>query len=319
MINHRDLQGVGEYVYYRDVQNDIRDYISGKKEIIKAETTHFGDYDQHFKWLRTEVTGFAGIPNHGKSKYMVFLTALKMYYDNWKVAVYSPETTPSVFFFANYIHTFTGFNLFGNSKPHLSQLAKYEALLENNLYLCDPEKMPTIKGIFERFQKAYETHGCDMFVIDPFNCLEREWETSRRDDRFVGDFLDHFKEFSKNTNTCGIVVMHPNSGIRPAKGEMDYECPNMYNLAGGAMWGNKLDNLLFIHRPQFISNFRHPEVLIRHSKIKKREIVGRGGDANIEFNYLNNRYTIAGYEPEFKEGETKQQVLQPAEAIDLPF
>jgi hypothetical protein len=109
--------------------------------------------------------------------------------------------------------------------------------------------------------------------------------------------------------------MHPNAGIRVKKDGLDYDCPNVYNLAGGAMWGNKLDNLVFVHRPEMISNIKSPVVMIRHAKIKKREIVGRGGDVSLMFNYMNNRYDCAGYEPNFKD-DYKQTTIQTDE---VPF
>jgi twinkle protein len=314
IFDPNDLDNINDFILFKDVEAEIVDYVEGRKHLIEAETTHFFEYDNHWRWLRGEITGFGGIPNHGKSKWVIFLTALKMFYSKWKVAVYSPETTPAAFFFGNYIHTFTSYNLFSKSrKPNTGEIRKFKNILDNQLFLCEPEKMPTFQGIMERFTKAYEMYGVDVFVIDPFNCLDREWEYSKRDDRYVGEFLDHYKDFVKKTNTCGLVVMHPNSGIKIEKGGMDYECPNMYNLAGGAMWGNKLDNLTFVHRPKFISDRADSTVLIRHSKIKKREIVGMGGDVNVEFNFLTNRYSIGVNAPEFDE---KQSV---AEFNEAPF
>lgn len=308
LIRDIQLDGVSDFIYYHEVEQHINDFLDGKRKLIEAETTNFGEYDNHFKWLRGEVTGFAGIPNHGKSKFVIFLSALKMYYNNWKCAFYSPETTPPEFFYGNYIHTLTSYSLFSKTmKPSKAQVQHHRHLLEKNLYLCEPEKLPTFKGIIERFTKAHEYHNPDMFVIDPFNTLERDWENSKRDDRYVGDFLEHIKDFAKRTNTCMVVVMHPNSGIKTKKDSMDLDCPTMYNLAGGAMWGNKLDNLVFVHRPNFISDRADASVLIRHSKIKKREIVGMGGDVYIDFNFMTNRYSIAGYEPNFE----NEQILEP--------
>jgi twinkle protein len=299
MIDAKDLQGVKDFFYFRDVKDDILQFLDGTKELVRAETTHWTSYDEHFKWLRTELTGFGGIPNHGKSKFVIFLSALKMFYSKWKVAIYSPETSPSLFLFANYLHTFTGKSIFGDFKPEKGQIQLYDKLLEDRLFLCEPEKMPTFKGIIERFKNAYEYHGCDMFIIDPFNCLDREWEHSQRDDRYVGDFLDHYKDFLKQTYTCGVVVMHPKASIKRAKDGVDHDCPTAYDLAGGAMWNNKLDNLIFVHRPHIVAEWKNSTVLIRHTKIKKKEIVGNGGDAVVDFNFKTNRYCYNGLEPDF--------------------
>ncbi len=318
LIDEKELKGVGDFLYYRDVEQSIECYLNGTKKMIEAETTHFGNYDDHWKWLKGEITGFGGIPNHGKSKFVIFLTALKMFYANWKIAMYSPETTPPEFFFSNYIHTFTGYNVFSKTrKPTTGEVREVSSLLHKNLFLCEPERLPTFKGILERFQRAFEYHGCDAFIIDPFNCLDREWEHSQRDDRYVGDFLEHFKDFAKQTKTSGVIVMHPNSSIKKEKDGFNYECPNTYNLAGGAMWANKLDNLIFVHRPFFTSDKSNSEVLIRHSKIKKREIVGAGGDATVDFNFMTNRYGLAGYFPEFGKAAPKENLI--FENTDVPF
>ena len=300
MIDKNDLDGVKDFLYYKDVKDDIYAYANGEIELAKADTTRFGYYDDHFKWLRSEVTGFSGIPNMGKSAFVTFLSALKMYHDKWKVAIYSPESNPPEFFYANYLHSLSSKHIFLlKKKPSVEYLKQYENILENQLFLCNPEKMPTFKGIMERFQKAYEYHGCDMFIIDPFNCLEREWEHSNRDDRYVGDFIDHYKDFAIRNNVVATVVMHPKGSVRLVKNSVDYEMPSAYDLAGGAMWYNKLDNLIFVHRPHMISNPEDVTVTIRHSKIKKKQVVGKGGDATIEYYFTRGRYGYMGFEPDF--------------------
>ena len=305
MIDKNDLKGVSEFLYYRDVKEDIHAYLRGEKEIAKAETTHFGYYDDHFKWLRTELTGFSGLPNHGKSKFLTFLSSLKMYHDNWKVAVYTPETSPVEIVFSDYLHSMTTKNMFVmRKKPEPVFYQEYEKILEDQLFVCAPEKMPTSKGILEKFARAYEYHGCDMFIIDPFNCLDRDWEYSKRDDRYVGDFLDMYKDFAARNNVCSVVVSHPKGSISKVKNGIDLDFPTAYDLAGGAMWNNKLDNLIFVHRPNFISSPDDQSVIIRHSKIKKRSIVGKGGDAAMEFDLPRGRYRYMGFEPDFKPSET---------------
>lgn len=317
MIDENELKGVKDFLYYKDVKQDIHDYMNGEKELAQAETTRFGYYDDHFKWLRTEITGFSGIPNMGKSAFLTFLSALKMYHDKWKVAIYSPETNPPEFFYANYIHSLSTKHIFMlRNKPKVEFLREYENILDNQLFLCQPEKMPTFKGILERFTRAYEYHGCDMFIIDPFNCLDREWEHSNRDDRYVGDFLDHYKEFAVNHKAVCTVVMHPKGNMRLLKNSVDYDCPNSYDLAGGAMWSNKLDNLIFVHRPHMVSNPDDVTVTIRHSKIKKKQIVGKGGDAAMEYHFTRGRYSYMGYEPDFSKNEVQPEAIKPNDDFD---
>lgn len=321
MIYKQDFDGVADFVYFRDVRENLMSFAEGRNELIKADTTHWEPYDKHFKWLRGEITGFGGIPNHGKSKFVVFLTALKMYYHNWKVAIYSPESAPPEFFFANYIHTLSGHSLFSKiQRPTKEEINTCGDLLENHLFLCEPEKSPTAQGVFHSFQKAFDHHGCDMFVIDPFNCLDREWEKQKRDDHYVGEFLENFRRFSLKNNACGIVVMHPNASVRQGKTSYDLECPSTYNLAGGAMWHNKLDNLIFVHRPYFFADYSNSTVLIRHAKIKKREIVGSGGDTIVNFNFVTNRYNLENVEPSFKQENREASLTEVLfEEYSAPF
>jgi twinkle protein len=310
MLDVDEIAGVKEFVYFKDIKEQIFDHLDGKN-LLNAETTRWPEYDQCFKWLRGETTGMGGIPNMGKSQWFMFLSSLKMKHDGWKVAIYSPESTPAMYFYANYLHTLSGFEVIKRRKITKAQVSEYGEVLNNQLYLCDPEKLPSFKGILERFTKAYEYHGCDMFALDPFNCLEREWETSKRDDQYVGDFLEHYKHFAVKTNTCCVVIIHPNSRVTLEKNGLDYQCPNAYNMAGGAMWFNKLDNLMFIHRPFFRSDKDNATVMIKHEKIKKRMIVGEGGDFDCQFDALRNTY--------FKNNQIITQYYEPQTDDGIPF
>ena len=303
MINLNQLNGIGDFIYFQDVEKKITRFIETGEPFVEVHSTNFEKYDEFFKWIPSEITGVSGIPNHGKSKWVVFLAALKMYFANWNVAFYSAETYPSEFFYLNFLHTLTGKNIFRGGKPTKDEITKSSALLNKNLSLFQPDKYPTINGIMDKFTMAHEKHGCKMFVIDPFNCLDREWEKSKRDDQYVGEFLERYKEFAVKTNSCCIIVMHPNAGIKLPKNDIDFECPNVYNLAGGAMWNNKCDNIMFVHRPKFISNRTDSTVLIRHSKIKKREINGLGGDVFFDFDFKHNRYTLESSGVNFCEAE----------------
>lgn len=300
MISLEEIEGVKDFLYYKDVKEDIHGYLRGEIELIKPETTRFGYYDDHFKWLRSEVTGFSGMPNSGKSAFVNFLAALKMYYDKWKVCIYSPETAPEKFLFISFLHVLSGKNpLLMKHKPKVEFYAEFEKIIDEQLFVCAPETMPTMKGILERFKSAYEHHGVDQFILDPFNCLDREWGRHNRDDRYVAEFIDLYREFAVKTDTVCVVVMHPNARMAKAKNGIDIDVPTAYDLAGGAMWFNKLDNLIFVHRPNFISDKDDPTVLVRHQKIKKRNLVGSGGDVTVEFQPHFSRYSYMGFTPDF--------------------
>ena len=77
-------------------------------------------------------------------------------------------------------------------------------------------------------------------------------------------------------------------GVHPTKMQErldgSYPEPNVFNIAGGAMWNNKLDNILVYHRPNYHVDKNDSTCTMTSLKIKRQKIVGKKGTA--EFGYI---------------------------------
>ena len=63
------------------------------------------------------------------------------------------------------------------------------------------------------------------------------------------------------------------------------------------MWGNKMDNIMVIHRPKFLTDPMDTTVEVHVRKIKKQKLVGIPGTCVFDFKRSTNRYYIDGISP----------------------
>jgi hypothetical protein len=91
------------------------------------------------------------------------------------------------------------------------------------------------------------------------------------------------------------LVIHPPKLKKEAS--KDYDAPDIYDMNGGAMFANKLDNILTVHRPFKSSDPKNTTVEIIVGKIKKQKLVGVPGTQIFEFNVKDSRYYLNGFNP----------------------
>jgi hypothetical protein len=106
--------------------------------------------------------------------------------------------------------------------------------------------------------------------------------------------LTNEKCFAQTNDCYKIIVAHPSTPQKNSKDIDTLPDPNYYSLAGGAMWANKCDNIIFCHRPKILTDCNNPMVKIIFSKIKKQPIVGKNG-----FLYVNHNWRTKRYEDDF--------------------
>lgn len=77
----------------------------------------------------------------------------------------------------------------------------------------------------------------------------------------------------------------------------NYPMPDVFDIADGAMWNNKMDNILIYHRPVHQTQPDSPMCLIASKKIRRQKFVGKKGE--LEINYLRGyrRFSVNGKDP----------------------
>jgi hypothetical protein len=113
-----------------------------------------------------------------------------------------------------------------------------------------------------------------------------------------------------------VIVAHPKGTVK-RNDRGDFEVPDVYDLAGGAMWANKCDNVLCTWRPLHRSEPDNKTVHFISHKIKKQRQCGTPGVAEISFDRVTMRYyepTMFGSVSPFDKND--QPVINPDQFIE---
>ncbi len=274
--------------------DDVREKIKYTYEhgTSRGETTHFPEIDKHFRHKRGEITLMHGIGNHGKSAMLMQLLLIKAMKDNYKYGVFSPENMPVEEFYKDLIHSYIGKS---TEKHHQNQMTPDELdqgmkFIGDHFFLIYPEEnMPTPEYINHRFRELVIKENIDGCVIDPYNQLDNDIsKKGNREDQYLSTFLSKVKKFAVQQDLFYYIISHPKGNLQ--KDGLDYECPNVFDLSGGAMWNNKCDNILVTHRPFYSSEKVRTEVDFKSQKIKKQKLNGIPGDVRMNFDRMTCRY-----------------------------
>jgi len=273
--------------------NEVKDKIlyTYNNGTSRGETTHFPEIDYCFRHKRGEITLMHGIGNHGKSALMLQLLLVKAVKDNYKYGVFSPENMPAEEFYKDLIHSYVGKS---TEKHHENQMNMMELerameFINDHFFLIYPEDTPSPEYINHRFRELVIKHGIDGCLIDPYNQLDNDiMRTGGREDQYLSTFLTKCKKFAVEQDLFYYIIAHPKGGLKKEGG--NYECPNVFDLSGGAMWNNKCDNILVTHRPYYTSDKSNPEVHFKSQKIKKQKLNGIPGDVVLTYEMYEARY-----------------------------
>ncbi len=264
----------------------------GKK---RGETTHFPRFDENFKWKAGEITLIIARPNSGKTEFGLQLMTMKSVFDDWKWGVFSPENYPEDEFYDSLIHTYIGKTtdpFYGSSQMTIDEYRKGYEFVRNHFFYVYPESH-TIEEIDANFDYLIKDKKICGTFIDPMNQVS--YDEGARTDQFLSKFLTVRKRRAIDYNGHDIISTHPRTMSRNKSGE--YDVPDMYEIAGGAMWGNKMDNIMVIHRPKFLTDPMDTTVEVHVRKIKKQKLVGIPGTCVFDFQRKTNRYYIDGVSP----------------------
>ena len=260
--------------------------------------THWGEWDNHFKWKPGELTIVTGQNNAGKSETVLQWQLTKSIRDGWKWAVVSPENEPVSEIYDQLAHAMAG----QSTDPTWANCMReqtYERCMDflfEHFYIIESDKLaesPTPELIFEYFAYCVKTHGVQGCFIDPWNQLYHDMPTGEV--QYLSNELNRAKRFARQYNQCLVISHHP---VKPQtdNGKV-WRCPTQFDLSSGAMWGNKADNVLAVHRPFYLENKSNTLVEWHAHKIKKQKLVGRPGFVTLDFDYARNRYTLDGTSP----------------------
>jgi hypothetical protein len=279
-----------DVVYGQDVKEQaFKIYENGYEFVVPIGIPQL---DRLFKMRRSEITLLTGIGNYGKSMFKKWFQVLRAVALDEKFASFPPEDYPV----HNYYHELTEILLGCDCTPNnpgcpvrAEYNAAYDFISKHFFYIAPTDLSPTPEYIKQRFLELIIKEKIDGVDIDPFNQMTNDYRGSNyRDDKYLEGVLADFLRFAQQNNIYFLVIAHPAKMTKGKDG--NYPCPDVFDLAGGAMWSNKMSNILVYHRPFMQTDPANPLVEFHTKKIKDQKTVGHRGFILFDLNRKTRRF-----------------------------
>lgn len=286
-----------DVIFGEDVKENALKILDVGYEAV--QTTGIPELDEYFKMKKTEITLLTGIGNYGKSTFLKYLCLLKsmLFGDKW--AIFTPEDNPAEEFYHDLVEIYLGCDCtpFNYNKPSVETYeTAYDFISKHFFYVYPKEVAPTPEYIKERFLELIIKEKVTGCIVDPFNQLANNYGSSGgRSDKYLETLLSDFLRFATINNQYFVIVAHPHKLQKDSSG--NYPCPDVFDIADGAMWNNKMHNILVYHRPDHQINPQSPICELHTKKIKKQKIIGKKGVLQFELNRGKRRFYFNGNDP----------------------
>lgn len=280
-----------------DVKDDlIKDFEEG---LVGGDTTFYPELDNHFRWMKGEVTVMTGHSGHGKSTLLNQLLLIRAVKTGEKFGFLSMEQYPPVYFYKELIRSYIGKPLERDNPARMTR-QEYERGMEfvrEHFFYVYPEKdEPTPDYTYARFAEMIIKHGVDGVVTDPYNSQAHDYtQSGGRDDRYIASMLNKAQRFALTNNVYNVIVAHPKNIGKNEDGS--FKEPTADSVSGGVSWWQRTDNMLVFHRPSLPLDYQDPTCTLSSVKIKKQPLNGRPGKVFMVYDYQKGRYFINKFNP----------------------
>ncbi len=284
----------------------VKDVIYG--EMVKDGALHLYDHgyetvhgigakemDELFKEKSGEITCLTGIGNYGKSSYLKWRWLLRSILYDEKFAFFSPEDNPAHEFYNDMVEILLG----ANCTPRNSYRPKREVYdaaydwISKRFYYVYPKTVsPSPQYTREKFLELIITENINGFVLDPWNQMYHEYSKSSSTSKYLEVALGEYSRFTQENMLYGFLIVHPKQLEKKADG--NYPEPDVFDLNDGAMWNNKMDNIIVYHKPFQQTDPDNPLCTFSSKKIRRQKIVGKRGFCDFEMHRGSRRFLFNG-------------------------
>lgn len=292
-----------------DLNEPVKDLIYGKDVKDKAVSIYSNGYekvsginvpeiDALFKMKAGEVTLLSGIGNYGKSTFYKWYITMRIIIYGEKFAAFAPEDNPAEEYYHDFVEILLGMDC-TPSNPHRPSINEYQNaydFVSRHIFILYPAtETPTPDYILERFLEVIIKHKVSGVCIDPHNQLAHDYGASGRTDQYLEQVFLKYSRFAQINSTYFVIVGHPRQMAKGSDG--NYSCPDVFDMAGGAMWNNKMDNVLIYHKPFAQTAPDDPTCEIHSKKIKRQKTVGKRGFLVMRYTYRARRFIVNDIDP----------------------
>lgn len=288
---------VSDIILLDDIRQDmLNDYDNGTQG---GTETYFPGFDNHFKWMKGELTTLTGVSSAGKSSVLMQLLLFKAVFEKQKFAFVSLETYPPTFFYKELIRTLIGKTLKMDDPDRMTRdefVAGMEFVKKHFFFIYPEKSAPTPEWSIARFTEAHLKFGLDGVIVDPFNSQTHDYKSAGgRDDRYIADMLRKYQRFALQNKLYFVEVAHPKGIGKNEDGT--YKEPTADEISGGPSFWQCSDNVLVFHRPTLPLDYLNTTCTLRSLKVKKSQINGIPGMTTLQYDLKTGRYYEDGYNP----------------------
>ena len=312
-----------------DEEGKLKDVIYGidvKEQALSLYETGYAtvngigvkEMDDSFKPKKGEITVLTGIGNYGKSSWKKWYQAMRMILYGEKFATFSPEDNPPEEYYHDFVEILLGCDCTPSNPNRPSRQVyeyTYDFVCKHIFYVYPKNVTPTPQYIMEVFLQLIVKEGVDGVDIDPFNQLANNYQNFGGRDKYLEWVLSLFSRFSQINNVYFWIIAHPIKMLKASDG--NYPCPDVFDIADGALWNNKLDNILVYHRPYGQTDPQNPTCEFHSKKIRRQKIVGKKGFFLFEMLFRTRRFFFNGLDPLQKILNEKNITFKTESTIEL--
>lgn len=312
-----------------DEEGKLKDVIYGidvKEQALSLYETGYAavngigvkEMDDSFKPKKGEITVLTGIGNYGKSSWKKWYQAMRMILYGEKFATFSPEDNPPEEYYHDFVEILLGCDCTPSNPNRPSRQVyeyTYDFVCKHIFYVYPKNVTPTPQYIMEVFLQLIVKEGVDGVDIDPFNQLANNYQNFGGRDKYLEWVLSLFSRFSQINNVYFWIIAHPIKMLKSSDG--NYPCPDVFDIADGALWNNKLDNILVYHRPYGQTDPQNPTCEFHSKKIRRQKIVGKKGFFLFEMLFRTRRFFFNGLDPLQKILNEKNITFKTESTIEL--
>lgn len=270
------VSGLSQPSKYFDRLNDLWEKGTGK-----GVSTGYSNVDEIYTIAPGQLSIVTGYPSSGKSNFVDQLMINLAKRDDWKFAVCSFENQPEIHT-TRFAELYTGKRFFEGSN-RMNEQERDEALewINDHFMFLDSESVEpsTIDSVLERAQIAVARLGIRGLVIDPYNYIINEKDTSETE--FISTMLTRIHAFAKAYGVHVWFVAHP---AKMSRSGSDLPRPDGMSISGSMAWWAKADCGVTVHRGEGL------EVQIAVWKCRYRW-VGTQGETKLMYNKVAGNYS----------------------------
>lgn len=261
-----------------------------KNGLQPGRSTGFPSLDPLYTVVPGQWTLVTGIPGHGKSTWLdgVMINLAKR--DGWRFGVFSPENQPPTRYYAGLMEKLLDKPFSEGPTPRITPSEKNAAKrwLNDRFKIILPDEEEggewTLDAVLGLARILVRRYGIQGLVIDPWNELDHS-QAGDREVSYLSQALTKIRRFARLHGVHVWIVAHPTKMQKDGDGL--YPVPTPYDVAGGAHWRNKADNVVAVYR--FVGMADQEIADIHIQKIRFRE-VGRVGLGHLRTNPLTNSW-----------------------------